>query len=874
MNRYSMRNGGCGLVLACALLTGGPAAPAADSLLPVTSGCEVDYPPFCIVHESGVADGFSVELLRAALKTMNRDVTFQTGTWEEVRDLLVNGNIQALPMVGRTPEREELFDFTVPYLTMHGAIVVRQDQTGINDLEDLKGKQVAVMNGDNAEEFLRREDRGINIRTTATFTDALRELSEGKHDAVVIQRLVAMRLIHEAGLKNLRIIEKPITGFKQDFCFAVQEGDRDTLALLNEGLALVVADGTYRHLHAKWFAALELPSRRSIIIGGDHRYPPLEYLDENGQPAGYNVDLVRAIAMVMNLTIEIRLADWVETTQALRDGDIDIIQGMFYTPARDRVFDFSVPHAFNHYISVVRRNSGPPPATIGELMGKRLVIQAGDVMQDFCEENSLTNLTLVGSHEEALRRVAEGKDDCTLVSRFSALHWIQIHKWKNLQRSPHTLISREYCFAVANGNQALLATFSEGLKMIEDNGEYWRIHKKWFGVEEAEHRHWATMARYAALIVLPILLLLAAVSFWSWSLKKTVGERTAELQQKVAERQQAGEKIKSLLEESDRTRTALLSILEDQKIAEATIRSQTELLHTMLNAIPHPVFYKDTQGRYLGFNRSFEQFFGKTQTEMTGSTVFDITPRELARIYHQKDAELFKQPGTQIFETKMLDAKGVMHDVVVHKATFNDAQGRLAGLIGTILDISDRKRFESGLEQEVDVRTRALKRIGTEQQTILDSIRAMIVYKDTRNIILRVNRAAVELLGLPQSEIEGRRYAEIFPEDAVGQMEDDMEIIRTGAPRLGMEQQLTLPAGGTRWMLMDKIPYRDETDAIIGVILMGIDITSRKEAEQNLRQRSEDLRIMVSAMAGRELRMIELKEEIKRLRETLGDETA
>ncbi len=48
----------------------------------------------------------------------------------------------------------------------------------------------------------------------------------------------------------------------------VREGDRDTLALLNEGLALVMADGAYRHLHAKWFAALELPSNRRIVVGG------------------------------------------------------------------------------------------------------------------------------------------------------------------------------------------------------------------------------------------------------------------------------------------------------------------------------------------------------------------------------------------------------------------------------------------------------------------------------------------------------------------------------------------------------------------------------------------------------------------------------
>ncbi len=209
---------------------------------PIRSGSELVYPPFCIVDEDGRANGFSVELLRAALAAMGRDVTFRTGPWSEVREWLERGEVQALPLVGRTPEREEIFDFTFPYMTLHGAIVIRKKTRGINSLDDLIGQQVAVMNGDNAEEFLRREGRGIIIHTTPTFEDALRELSQGRHDAVVIQRLVALRLIQETGLSNLKIVNQPIEGFRQDFCFAVREGDHKTLALLNEGLALVMAE--------------------------------------------------------------------------------------------------------------------------------------------------------------------------------------------------------------------------------------------------------------------------------------------------------------------------------------------------------------------------------------------------------------------------------------------------------------------------------------------------------------------------------------------------------------------------------------------------------------------------------------------------------
>ncbi len=62
--------------------------------------------------------------------------------------------------------------------------------------------------------------------------------------------------------------------FRQDFCFAVRKGNAELLALLNEGLALVMADGTYAHLHARWFAHLEIPTGRTIVVGGDRNFPP------------------------------------------------------------------------------------------------------------------------------------------------------------------------------------------------------------------------------------------------------------------------------------------------------------------------------------------------------------------------------------------------------------------------------------------------------------------------------------------------------------------------------------------------------------------------------------------------------------------------
>ncbi len=135
------------------------------------------------------------------------------------------------------------------------------------------------------------------------------------------------------------------------------------------------------------------------------------------------------------------------------------------------------------------------------------------------------------------------------------------------------------------------------------------------------------------------------------------------------------------------------------KKAEEALREGEYFLHTLLDAIPIPVFYKDTKGKYLGFNRAFENYFGKTSEEMIGKTVFDTHPPELAKVYYTKDNNLIENGGVQQYESQIRTVDGTFGDVIFNKAIFTDRQGTVIGLIGTILDITQRKIAELELER-------------------------------------------------------------------------------------------------------------------------------------------------------------------------------
>ena len=140
-----------------------------DSTQAITIAAEPDYPPYSYIDEKGKPAGFSVELFKAVARAMDMELEIETGLWSAIKADLTEGRIDALPLVGRTPEREAEYDFTIPYLSLYGGIAVRSDNREIRSLEDLEGRRVAVMKGDNAEEFLRRSQRDYRIITTPYF---------------------------------------------------------------------------------------------------------------------------------------------------------------------------------------------------------------------------------------------------------------------------------------------------------------------------------------------------------------------------------------------------------------------------------------------------------------------------------------------------------------------------------------------------------------------------------------------------------------------------------------------------------------------------------------------------------------------------------
>ncbi len=150
------------------------------------------------------------------------------------------------------------------------------------------------------------------------------------------------------------------------------------------------------------------------------------------------------------------------------------------------------------------------------------------------------------------------------------------------------------------------------------------------------------------------------------------------------------------------TNRSIISLLDisDQKQLQASLQSQLTFLQTLIDTIPSPIFYKDRAGRYLGYNLAFQLMLGLKRDQAIGKTTHDIARPELADNYSAMDDALFSNPGTQVYESSIIDANDRRLDVIFYKGTFIGEDGLVAGLVGVILDVTGHKQSERLLAGE------------------------------------------------------------------------------------------------------------------------------------------------------------------------------
>ncbi len=150
----------------------------------------------------------------------------------------------------------------------------------------------------------------------------------------------------------------------------------------------------------------------------------------------------------------------------------------------------------------------------------------------------------------------------------------------------------------------------------------------------------------------------------------------------------------------------MIALRASAELERLTIEKQRleeyHFLQSLLDAIPSPVFYKDVQGHYLGCNKSYEDISGVSRADLVGKTVDDVFHFKRSEIGALQDDKVFSTQQSTTYENQIFYPDGRTLDVLYNKAPLFNRKGEMAGLVGTIQDITTLRQIETAMQSLVE----------------------------------------------------------------------------------------------------------------------------------------------------------------------------
>ena len=312
-----------------------------------------------------------------------------------------------------------------------------------------------------------------------------------------------------------------------------------------------------------FFVCSNAPAQYKVLVSTD--YPPYNFINDNGQLEGFNIDILNAIKKLYKVEIDIDAADWKTANTLLDEGKIQAIAGAHYTGTSDYGYKYTrsvirtshcflFNHEFRNKISadVIRTEKEP-----------LIVMWQNDVLIRYIRSiNPNASFIFVDNYKDLLNELERSDVTCAFSQKITSMYYAVKMNRTHIRTGNEEVLERNMGFKISKDATELDKMLNNGLEVIMSNGEYQKIYDRWIEDYNTNGNNWSYLIKYVILASILVTSIILILLFFNYLLQTSVKNKTRdlllqlELNTKIT-RELEKQKIKA--EESDRMKSAFLA---------------------------------------------------------------------------------------------------------------------------------------------------------------------------------------------------------------------------------------------------------------------------------------------------------------------------
>ena len=393
---------------------------------------ELNWPPLNY-NKDGKAMGYSIDYMNLLASKVGLTIEYISGpNWNDFLEMIKENKIDVMLNIGKTENREKYLNFSTPYAKTFDTVFTKKDINNFKNLDDFKGKNLAVIKGFYEEELLKRYYPNINLILVEDSMAGLKKLAYGEVDGFIDNFVVANYFMENSLISNLKVaFEIKNNRFNLNMHLATNKNNKVLQEILEKAEKEITLDEEIE-LKKKWRNTNSIESKTTIPLSMEEEdylskketitmcvdpdWEPFEVLDKNGKHIGIAADIIKLISSKLNIELKIiPTKTWEESIEFSKVKKCDLMSFLNETPQRKEWLTFTEP-IFKDPNVIIGRLDSPIIKDLSKIKASIAIPKGTAMYERFQKDFPKLIIIPVDSEDEAFKLVEEKKADLTVRS--------------------------------------------------------------------------------------------------------------------------------------------------------------------------------------------------------------------------------------------------------------------------------------------------------------------------------------------------------------------------------------------------------------------------------------------------------------------------